>query len=422
MKLKDIKIKLQVGLAMGVILTSVLCLAALALFHADSIWQSTSGLFDHPLKTRRALSEISANVLSMRVNMRDYLLIEDKHTRQDLLNEIAVRHSNVLREVEKLKLCYLGPPSDIEVFNQEFVKWVSIRDESIRLVISGNLAEARKRHEPGGIAPVQAVKVLGSLKEISDFAQNKGDEFYEHAEANKDALQTRLLLVVFLIFALGFSVAYLLIRGLVRPLIELSRITDTYRLGNMNARSKFASDNELGQLSASFNSLADKIETEFTLNEKASKLAGVMLSEDDAHEFCHALLTSLLEYTDSQMGAVFLLNKGKTDFEHFESIGLNSEGTKPISATNYEGEFGNTLATRKIQHITKLPKDHRFVFTTISGAIVPDEIITIPIVSGNETLAIISLANINHFSSNSIRLLNTIHSTLCARMDGILSY
>jgi signal transduction histidine kinase/response regulator RpfG family c-di-GMP phosphodiesterase len=422
MNLKDIKIKLQVRLAMGVIMTSVLLLAALAWYHADSIWHSTSGLYDHPLKTRLALSEISANVLSIRVNIRDYLLIEDKHTRQNLLNEMAVRQSNVLREVEKLKLCYLGPKTDIEVFNQEFVKWVSIRNESIRIVISGNLAEARKRHEPGGIAPVQAVKVLGSLKEISDFAQNKGDEFYELAEKNKEALQNRLLITVIIIFAISLSIMYFLIRGIVSPVNELSRTTSSYRQGKLESRSSFQSENELGQLSASFNNLADLIETDFILNEKASKLAGIMLSEDDAREFCHALLTSLLEYTDSQMGAVFLLNKGKTDFEHFESIGLNSEGMKPISATNYEGEFGNTLATRKIQHITQLPKDHRFVFTTVSGAIVPGEIITIPIVSGNETLAIISLANINHFSSNSIRLLNTIHSTLCARMDGILSY
>ena len=168
--------------------------------------------------------------------------------------------------------------------------------------------------------------------------------------------------------------------------------------------------------------MAKTIEAEMTLNNQAAKLAGVMLSEDDAHKFSHALLSSLLEQTHSQMGAVYFLNEEKTVFEHFECVGMDQGGCKPFSAIHFEGEFGTALSTKKIQHITNIPEDTRFTFHSVSGKFIPREIITIPIVSGNETVAVLSLMSIKNFSKNSIRLIHSIQGMLNARMDGILTY
>ena len=204
--------------------------------------------------------------------------------------------------------------------------------------------------------------------------------------------------------------------------MELARVTKLFREGKMDVRSKYQSSNEFGQLSTSFNHMAKTIEAEMNLNNQAAKLAGVMLSEDDAHKFSHALLSSLLEQTHSQMGAVYFLSEDKTVFEHFECVGMDREGCKPFSAIHFEGEFGAALSTQKIQHITNIPEDTRFSFHTVSGKFIPREIITIPIVSGNETVAVISLVNIKNYSKNSVRLIHTIKGMINARMDGILTY
>jgi signal transduction histidine kinase len=101
---------------------------------------------------------------------------------------------------------------------------------------------------------------------------------------------------------------------------------------------------------------------------------------------------------------------------------MDKKGCRSFSAKNFQGEFGKALATKKLQYIKRIPEDTRFSFLTITGSFIPREIITIPIISANKTIAVISLCSIKSFSKNSLDLLNTIHSTLSARLDGVLSY
>ena len=65
-----------------------------------------------------------------------------------------------------------------------------------------------------------------------------------------------------------------------------------------------------------------------------------MLRKEDLRIFCQEVLQSLLQHTGLQIGAVYLLDEQKTNFEHFESIGLAGGNRNSFSATGREGEFG----------------------------------------------------------------------------------
>ncbi|HAJ80241.1 MAG TPA: hybrid sensor histidine kinase/response regulator, partial [Fibrobacteres bacterium] len=185
-----------------------------------------------------------------------------------------------------------------------------------------------------------------------------------------------------------------LMKNIRNPLDELNAVTQLFKDGKRNVRSNYLSSNEFGLLSASFNDLAGTIEAAMELNEKAVRLDQLMLSEEDAHRFCHSLLSALLQDTWSQVAALYLLNDEKTKFEPFECIGMNTSNCKPFSAVNYGGEFGNALSTRKIQHITHIPEDTLFTFAAVIGEFMPREIVTIPILSGDEVVAVMSLAKL----------------------------
>ncbi|MDO9510623.1 MAG: response regulator [Bacteroidales bacterium] len=119
---------------------------------------------------------------------------------------------------------------------------------------------------------------------------------------------------------------------------------------------------------------------------------------------------------------VFLLNNEKIRFEKFECVGMNADECKPISAKQPEGIIGLALASGKISHIKNIPDESQFSFSAIAGSLKPREIITIPIFSGNETVAFISIFSIYKYSLLSIRLLESIFTTLTSRMNGILVY
>jgi len=422
MKLTNLKIGTQLKIAFGIIVFLIIVLGAISWQQADELAQQTKDLYEHPHTVRRALGELKADILSMHRSMKDLGLVENSQEVTLILQDIEKYKADALKQFEVLYDSYLGPRTDIDDTFSDFVDWNIIREETIALVREGKTTEALVRTKPNGQGGHQVNIILEHIQVIDDFARNKANEFLSGSVELKNTLNRQLGFLVAGILVLTVFIIYFLNRNIRRPIEELAGVTRLFRDGKMDVRSTNSSTNEFGQLSASFNDLAETIETEMTLNIQAAKLAGVMLSEDDAHQFCHVLLSSLVEHTGAQMSAVYFLNDKKTEFVRFESLGMDTEGCKPFSAIHFEGEFGAALSTQKLQHITSIPEDTRFSFHTVTGTFKPREIITIPIISGNETVAVISLVCIKNFSKNSMRLLKTILSTLSARMGGILAY
>ncbi|RPH32086.1 MAG: response regulator [Bacteroidales bacterium] len=422
MNLKNIRIGTQLKLGFALLLMFVVVLGVISYKQSGQIHLQTETMYAHPIKTRRAIGEITSSVLSMRMNIRDYLLIEDDKARQSILNEMVVNQSNVPQKILELRQSYLGPQADIDNFYNEFAKWVSIRETTIRIADSGRLKEARLRHTTGGIAPTQALKVFGALQKISAFATSKGDELYANSQKLNASLNRRLILLVTAILLLSILIYYILVRNIRKPVKNLIDATRRFHNGDMNSRSIYESNNEFGELSLSFNSLAESIQGKMSLDDKISNLSQLMLSEYDAKKFFQVTLNALATHTNSQMAAIYLLSEDKKTFDHFESTGIDNNARQSFNAENPEGEFGAVLSTRKIQHIKNIPADTLFVFHTVSGKFIPREMITLPILTDKEVIAIISLTSVSSYSKESIQLVDNIYITLCARIEGVLTY
>ena len=422
MKLKDLKIGTQLKIGFGLIILLIIFLGVISWQQTDKIAFQANEIYEHPLTVSRALGELKTDIMAMRLEFRNFLLAQSDQERQKAILNSDVYQADVERQFGILNESYLGPLSDIENAHNAFSRWVLVRQGNREIGKTGNIREALARLEKTGDIGTEREQLLNYVKKMDDFAKSKASNLLFSATHLNNILNRQLALLVIGILGLSILIIYFINKNIRRPVVELARATKLFREGKMDVRSNYQSSSEFGQLSTSFNHMAKTIEAEMNLNNQAAKLAGVMLSEDDAHKFSHALLSSLLEQTHSQMGAVYFLNEDKTVFEHFECVGMDREGCNPFSAIHFEGEFGSALSTQKIQHITSIPEDTRFSFHTVSGKFIPREIITIPIVSGNETVAVISLMNIKNYSKNSIRLIHKIQGMINARMDGILTY
>ena len=422
MKLKDLKIGTQLKIGFGIIILLIIFLGVISWQQTNKIALQANEIYDHPLTVSRALGELKTDIITMRLEFRNYLLAQTDQEGQTAILNSDEYQADAERQFQILSERYLGPPSDVENAHNAFSRWVLVRMNNREYAKSGNVAEAMARLGKNGDIGIEREQLFKYVQTIDNFAKSKANELLFSATNLNKLLNRQLSFLVVGVLGLSILIIYFLNRNIRRPVVELARVTKLFREGKMDVRSKYHSLNEFGQLSTSFNHLAKTIEAEIKLNSQAAKLAEIMLSENDAHKFSHALLSSLLEQTNSQMGAIYFLNDDKTVFEHFECIGMDMEGCKPFSAIHFEGEFGAALSTQKIQHITSIPEDTRFTFHTVSGKFLPREIFTIPIVSENETVAVISLVSIKNFSKNSIRLIHNIRGMINARMDGILIY
>ena len=423
MKIPDLKIKTQLKLGFAIIFLFVVVLGWVAYIQTDQIAEQTSELYDHPLQVRRAIGKLTADVLTIRLGMRDLAFSSpsEKQT-AELINEIEICQSDAFDHLAILASQYLGPKSDVDLAKQEFIRYNANRAQTLRLLREGNIAEAQARILPGGAGEVQAQAVLAALERIDAFALKKGDEFFAQSQSLKVGLNLHLLSLVAAILLLTLVIHYFLLRGIRRPLGALTRATQAFQGGDLGARSTYALKNEFGELSESFNHMAATVQVEMESKAAVAGLSALMVGFNEAKEFFQATLPALAEKSGSQMAAVYLLSHDRKTFEHFASIGLDNGGRAAFGAEDFDGEFGTALASKKIQHIVSISADTRFTFATVGGTFTPREIITLPIMANDATLAIVSLATIGGYSQAQLRFINEIWQILNARVTGLLAF
>lgn len=422
MKGKDLTIGMQLGIGLGIILALVLLMGVVVIIQEVSLWEETTGLYEHPLQVRRAIGELDVDILIMHRGMKDLVLAENDAERAEIIQLIDTREANAYKQFDILYDRYLGPRFDIDMAYNDFVQWKSIRDETIRRLREGDVAGATQRTKSTGVGGTHVEKLMADITKMSDFAKARGDQFYLDAQNHREDLKVQLVILVGFILLILLGVSYFLLKKIRDPLRELTSVTEEYRSGRKDARSRYVSMDEIGVLAASFNGLADTVQAELQGKENAARISDVMLREEVLPSFCKELLAVLVQFTGSQVGAVYLLNPERSEFVLFESVGLSASGRASFSAIVQEGEFGAALATRQIQHITEIPEDTQFVFSAVIGELRPREILTIPVVSGKEVVAMISLASVRAYSLPAIRLVNDTFSILTARFNGVLAF
>lgn len=422
MKLIDIKIGTQLKLGFGIILILIATLGTISLIMNNEISQQTQILYEHPLTVRRALGELKFNILSIHNSMKDLCLQKSKVRTTAILQDIANFKESAFRNIDTIYFSFLGSRKDVDSVKDSFIDWTTLHEETILLCRESKYDEALERTFNSSFTSKEYTILNNNIQDIDIFALKKGNQVYNNSIKLNEQLKFQLLVILIVIMILTFVIIYILIRNIRQPLFELSNVTYRFKQGEITARSNYLSRNEFGILSHAFNELAESIGNELSLNVQTTILSEVMLSEDDDHRFCHAFLRELIENTGSQLGVFYLLNSSRTEFIEFVSIGVDSDSKRSYSAVDYEGELGTAIASKKIMHIKEIPSNTRFKFVASSGEFTPNEMITIPIISGNDIIAIISLATIKNYNQNSIKLIQTILSTLSARLDGILAY
>jgi signal transduction histidine kinase/CheY-like chemotaxis protein/HAMP domain-containing protein len=400
----------------------VIILGVVSYDQTNRIHEQMELMYNHPVKVRRALSSLRVDVLNMRVGLRDLMLVNTEKERHDIALQTEISNVDANQQFDILNSLYLGSHADIEGAREAFISWNLLRETSVREIYSGERNKVEKDILPTGKVGHSRLVLLDKIKKMDDFSAQKLETIYNNSAELKASLNNQLFFLLMVILLLMIVVTYLLVKNIRRPIRQLMNAVKMFQDGDMNVRCAVEAKNEFGELSESFNSMVERIQIAKELEQKAAELSQIMLLEEDPRKFFTTLLPTLAAQTNSQMGAVYLLSHDKKRFEHYESFGMSRSSKLDFNIDDLEGEFGSVLVKRKIQTIKRIPKDTRFLFHTVSGKLVPREIITIPIISGKEIIAIISLASVRTYLKQSTLLIDTVFDTLTARIEGVLSY
>jgi signal transduction histidine kinase/DNA-binding response OmpR family regulator/HAMP domain-containing protein len=422
MNKQNTKIGTRLVLGFGIITLFVMILSGLAYWQSQQLWQNTDDLYNHPLHVARATRDIKADLLIMHGAIKDIAQETNPNEIQIATNEFNAAKQRINQSFIILYDRYLGPKDDIDSANLAYQDWQNITDETRRLKSAGFSDSAEKRTERNGVGGKQVSKILAHIDTIIKFAKDKSDTFYTNAENTKDKLTLQLWIVICIILIFTCIIAYYLLSSIRTPLKALTLAADKYSEGNYNSRVDYIFNNEIGIVATAFNRLAESVQNNIVVKEKAVRITDLIMKGNELKMFSKNLLSVLIEETNSQIAAIYYYNKDKELFEPYESFGLSKENILPFSAADNEGEFGLLLAGKKIVYLTDISDNTLFTFRTVTGAFKPRAIISIPILDGDTITAVISMASLNGYSEITIQMINTVYATLNERINGVLAY
>ena len=405
-------------------ITSLLFLLTFVSYNQSStLHEQTNLIYNHPLKVRQAIADIEINLLRMQIASNNLLYASNGNERASELKQINKSEIKVEENFRIIKERYLGNKAGVDSAYLAYKLWHNEKSKQLTLLSNGHQIGTKHLNFGSIYLGTLNREMYSKLGIISDSSKRFAESLYENSVKIFEKLGWQLAFISFLIILIASIISYHLGRLIRLPIRELHSVTNKYRMGDLSVRSNNESSDEIGELSASFNQLLDNIETEKLIAAQAERVSGALLIAESSHDFFKHLLPILCKETNSQLAAIYLPDESKKIFSLYESVGLQSEARKQVfSAENYEGEFGVALLTKKTHYIKQIPDDTVFVYNAVSGSYIPKEIVTIPILSNNEVIAMLSLASVSSYTDKAIELLSRSENILNARIEGILAY
>jgi HAMP domain-containing protein len=322
MKLNDLEISMLLKISIGIILAIIVLLGVVATHNADLIWQKTAGLYRHPFAVREAVSTFKSDILAIHRDMKDLFLARNDDEIQAIVQKMALPEVSAQKQFAIMYDRYLGPREDVDELSVAFMQWKTIREETIRLLKTGDRESAAKRTMGSGIGGSHAMHILAKINDISDFATKKATEFYHNATELHDTLNTQVFAIVGLLVFLIAGLGYFLFARIRGPLNELTIAAQQFQTGNFAARCSYVSKNEFGTLSATFNQMAEAISLRIETENNNAAIAKALIAANELKAFAETVLEKHMEITESNLGAFYIRNRENSHFSPLAAIGV----------------------------------------------------------------------------------------------------
>lgn len=243
------------------------------------------------------------------------------------------------------------------------------------------------------------------------------DEIY----SSVNILLEFVIIFIFVISGIISAAAISVYKNITNSIEHIKTVSEKIKDGEVAARCSIIENTEFKQLNDSFNSMVDIIIAQLDTQMISFDIIREMVSTLNLEEFSKNVLKKFVEVSESSLGAFYMLTPDGREFKHITSIGLDTGSVESFHAGRLEGEFGKALATREIAVTRNISGQNVLKLRTTVGDVAPVEIMTIPIIVNNKTVAIISLASMSVYQRQIINILNQVRPVMNTAFSNILA-
>ncbi len=419
LKIRNLTIGFRLFLGFLFLTLFTICVGLIALWNSNQNLKTIENIFNHPYTVSNAVQEIETNIVAIHRSMKDITLAQNENELNVAIDAVTECEKNVNQLFEIVSKEFLGDKNDVSEAWNSFKSWKPIRSKVIALAIKGekNLA-AQITKEKGALL---ILEINREIKTMKDFADQKANSFRSSALKQGQFIFQTILIILIISTLLSVYIALKITQSIRRPINKMNAVSEAIQQGDLNIQNEITANDELNSLAEGINNMTHSLKSRMNIQNGISSISNSLIGEADTEKFAYKLLECILEVTDSNNAIFYILNEDKSCYECIASIGASKNTLQNFPISNPPGEFGMSIRNKKMQIIDGLQNHPGFEFITSIGEYAPMEILSFPIVEGNEVKAIISLSNLDKYTAESRDILSLSSLSINIAFENVIS-
>ena len=244
---------------MAVICTMALFMAVVGFtskYFSDKLSERLDDMYHNQLTAVKVVNAMRAQSRAVEALAMEIILAnmtpERMYNEQSVLADRVSEFDRLLDVYEKTKLDTYQKERLVLVKN-DLAVYRQARGQAIQMAIAGQRAEGYKHFEEHGMKQLDNVNVL--LKELADYNAKISEQAMEEGQAEAIRSEIIVLIVTLSAIVLAIVLGIILARAITNPVQTLQNLMAQAGNGDLTVKANADSQDELGQLSQSFNEM-----------------------------------------------------------------------------------------------------------------------------------------------------------------------
>jgi len=255
----NLKVKNKMRIVILVSQVLMLTIAGISLKGTNELTDRIEKINTYNLIPAIGINEARSAINRIRIAQMWHVLAKDKRTMEEQIMEIQKDELIVNNEIAKYEPIILTN-SERALFNQLKTVWPQFQTHTatvIKLSAAGRKDEALA--DLMGPVEVKAKEIVLLVQGLVEECRIQGEEFHSGAVVEGESIWKRILLVLGIVMAVGFLLSWFVGRQVSDSLAAVAAVAHRAAEGDLTARVRLGSKDDIGQLSDAFDVMLEKL-------------------------------------------------------------------------------------------------------------------------------------------------------------------
>ena len=224
--MKGLKFQTRLILGFSLILFFSFIIGIISFIEIKNISKKTESIYRHPLAVSNSVRDINISINAIHRSMKDVVLAKNLEELYESVLLVNKHDRQVYSSFKIVQERFLGDKEVVNDAYKAYRDWEKIRNEVIMLKKGGH--DERAADITRGRGAFHVNLLFEKTKILTDFAQNKADEFYQSTLKSEQKSFAILIASISLILLISFATALWLSKSISRPIknfiLEISTV------------------------------------------------------------------------------------------------------------------------------------------------------------------------------------------------------